>query len=75
MTLYMEKVNKEDVIWVVDALITLGAVDIHIVDNTHLEAGQWEISFVNYNMSDLSKPNKTREQIVWDELTKEIKNG
>lgn len=77
MQFHLKNIKKEKIGEIVDALIILGAIDIHLIDNTHLETGQWEISFVNYALSfedDTRKERKT-EQKVWREVMEEIHNG
>ena len=77
MKFHLKVVEKDNVMWMVDALITLGATELHLVDNTHLEGGTWEITFINYNLSKISEPQykKTPEEIAWEEVMREVNNG
>ena len=50
MHFYIKNLTKQETIITTTSLINLGAADISITDNSHLEGHQWEISFVHYNL-------------------------
>lgn len=47
---YLHGLNKEEIIKKVEGIIALGAYDIHIVDNTHLEGEEWCVDFISYEL-------------------------
>lgn len=76
MELRLKNIDSRNIPKIIDSLIFLGAVEIHIVNETHLETGKWEISFVNYNLVSEEEILKQmrEERKVWQGVLKEVSN-
>ena len=62
---YLHGLEKKEIIKKVEGILALGAEDIHIIDNTHLEGEEWDIDFIAYG---LHCPCEDKEQrVAWEQ--------